>query len=396
MLALVAEDSKTQAFQLRTLLEANGFEVVVAPDGEEALAAVARRRPDVIVSDVLMPRRDGFALCRRLKEDPQTASIPVILLTSVGDALAVVRALAAGADNFVTKPFDGPQLVERVRRTMAGRKAGSGRVEVANEVLEIEGDKGRILDVLVSALEDMTMRNAELEASRQALAQANARRDEVLHVVSHELRGPLGVLTMSADVFAVDAAVSAPPEKQHAFAQRVARQSQRMLTIVDDLLDVTRIDAGELRVEPAPGDLAQVVRDAIDRLKPSLGKHTVELVSPPSVRVALDVDRIEQVITNFLTNAVKYSPAGGRILVTVAVEGSRVRVSVKDEGIGIEPAALPRIYERYFRAPGATKTAKGIGLGLFVTKRIVLAHRGTVHVESEPGKGSTFSFELPV
>jgi two-component system sensor histidine kinase/response regulator len=394
MLALLAEDSRTQIFQLKNLLEANGYDVMTAMDGEEALLAIRSRRPDIVISDIMMPKRDGYALCRAIKADPQTTDIPVILVTSLNEPLDVVRALAAGADNFVTKPYDEKQLLRRLERT-ANKQALDNDVTVAGEAFSIEGSRGRVLDVLVSALEDMSVRNAELEASREQLAQANTRRDEVLHVVSHELRGPLGVLVMAAAVFQQDAKAGAKPDKQNAFAERVVRQAQRMLAIVDDLLDVTRIDAGELHVEPAAADLVDVVKGAIERIVPSLAKHTIELDAPPRLPIELDVDRIEQVIANFLTNAVKYSPGGGSIRVKVEERSEAVEVSVEDRGIGIDAASIPRLFERYFRAPGSEKAAKGIGLGLYVTKRLVEAHHGKVHVESTPGKGSKFSFTLP-
>lgn len=399
MLALVAEDSRTQAHQLRALLESNGFEVIVAVDGDEALLRARERRPDVVISDIVMPNRDGYSLCRALKDDPATADVPVMLVTSLAEPLDVVRALAAGADNFVTKPYDENQLLRRVKRTALREDGPDSRVTVAGQSFEITASREQVLDVLTSALEDMNVRNAELEQNRAELTQATSRRDEILHVVSHELRGPLGVLVMAADLFGGDAkaaSAGAPPAKQQAFAERVVRQAQRMLAIVDDLLDVSRIDAGELRVDPVPADLVYVVREAVGRFTPSLSKHVIALAVPPSLPVEVDVDRIEQVIANYLTNAIKYSPAGGTIDVAVRLDGDAAVVSVKDCGIGVPEGALSRLFERYFRVPGSEKTAKGIGLGLYVTKRLVEAHGGTVKVESAVGKGSTFSFRIPV
>jgi two-component system sensor histidine kinase/response regulator len=396
MLALVAEDSRTQAYQLKLLLESNGFEVIVAVDGDEALRFARERTPDVVISDIVMPNRDGYELCRALKDDPATVHVPVILVTSLGEPLDVVRALAAGADNFVTKPYDEAQLLRRVNRTVDRKDSPNSHVSVAGKVFDISANREQILDVFVSALEDMSVRNAELEASRKQLTEATSRRDEVLHVVSHELRGPLGVLVMAADVFGMDAKSGATPAKQQSFADRVVRQAQRMLAIVDDLLDISRIEAGELRVEPERADLVKVLRDAIERITPSLQRHSIDFRAPESLDADIDVDRIEQVIANFLTNAIKYSPAGGVITVAVEKGATTAVVNVSDHGIGVAPEAIPRLFERYFRAPGSEKAAKGIGLGLYVTKRLVEAHGGTVRVVSEAGKSSTFTFELPL
>lgn len=394
MLALVAEDSRTQAYQLKSLLESNGYDVVVAVDGEEALKRVSEQKPDFVISDIVMPKRDGYALCRALRENSSTKDLPIILVTSLGEPLDVVRALAAGADNFVTKPYDHEQLIRRIHRTLARQQ--DDHIAVAGQSFDISSSRAQVMDVLVSALEDMSLRKAEIEASRAELALANSRRDDVLHVVSHELRGPLGVLVMAADSFATDAKLNASVEKQRAFADRVVRQVRRMLTIVDDLLDASRIDAGELRVEPKSAELVGVVRDAIDRIRPSLKRHEITLHAPDAVQAQIDVDRIEQVIANLLTNAIKYSPDGGTIEVAVETNATEALVSVTDSGIGIPRDALPRLFERYYRAPGSEKAAKGIGLGLFVTKRLVEAHGGRVEAVSEVGKGTTFSFTVPL
>lgn len=394
MLVLVAEDSRTQAYQLKALLEDHGHEVVVAVDGDEALQQAKARKPDFVISDIVMPKRDGYSLCRALRGDPALKSLPIILVTSLAEPLDVVRALAAGADNFVTKPYDEQQLIRRVQRTL--ERSDHAHLTVGGESFEISASREQIMDVLVSALEDMSVRKSEIEASRADLALATSRRDDVLHVVSHELRGPLGVLVMAADSFAVDAKANASQAKQQTFAERVLRQAHRMLAIVDDLLDVSRIEAGELRVEPAAADLVAVIHEAVERIQPSLKKHTVTLRGATNVRALIDVDRVEQVIANFLTNAIKYSPSGGEIIVNVQTNASEAVVSVTDSGIGIPSSALPRIFERYFRAPGSEKAAKGIGLGLYVTKRLVEAHGGRVEVTSEVGKGTTFSFSVPL
>ena len=396
MIALIAEDSRTQALQLKLLLESYGFEVVVAVNGDEALKAARLRTPDVVISDIVMPERDGYALCRALKEDEATREVPVILVTSLAEPLDVVRALAAGADNFITKPYDEDQLVRRVNGTVERKRSRDSQVTVAGKSFEITAKREQVLDVLVSALEDMSVKNAELEASRAQLTQATSRRDEVLHVVSHELRGPLSVLSMAADIFGMDAQNGATPAQQQVFSQRVVRQAKRMLAIVDDLVDTSHIDAGELRVEPHRADLVIVVREAIDRIRPSLERHTVELRAPASLAIDIDVDRIEQVIANLLSNAIKYSPDGGPIIVSVENGATTATVSVADSGIGVPADSLPRLFERYFRAPGSERAAKGIGLGLFVTKRLIQAHGGSVGVVSEAGHGSTFSFELPL
>jgi signal transduction histidine kinase len=169
-----------------------------------------------------------------------------------------------------------------------------------------------------------------------------------------------------------------------------------MVTIIDDLVDISRIESGVLRVQRKPTDLVELVHDATERQRGSFGKHDFIVTAPESLSAEIDPARIDQVVTNLVSNAIKYSPNGGVIEVHVERVDDQALVSVRDEGIGITPESLKKLFQRYYRSPEASKIAQGLGLGLYVTKRLVELHDGTLSVTSATGVGSTFSFTVPL
>ncbi len=207
-------------------------------------------------------------------------------------------------------------------------------------------------------------------------------------MASHDLAGPLTVLRARAQLLQRrqaydDASVSA-----------IIEQTQRMERLIDDLRELVRLDTGSLDLRHAPADLAGLAQAAIERMRLQAPGHDLRLITPDSPRdLWVDADRIAQVLDNLLGNAVKYSPGG---VVTVSVEhtADTARVSITDEGPGIDPEALPRLFERFYRASARDATA-GLGLGLYIARMLILAHGGQIWVESTPGEGSTFIFTLP-
>ena len=405
--ALIIEDSRTQARQLAALLEQEGFEVEVAPDGERGLAACAERPPDAVLCDIVMPGINGFEVCRRLRARPETRDLPVMLMTSLADTADVVRALAAGADNFVTKPFVPATLVARLRRMLSKRRSldEGGGVEFRGSRFAVPDDRARTLDVLLSSLEAMAERNVELERSRaaaeEALAEARravAARDEVIGVVSHDLRSPLNAVLMAAQIAAAELS---QVEHERAGSARarlatIVRSAERMGRLVGDLLDVTRIEAGRMVVAPAPESVAALFEEACLAQRPLADRGGVALraeLDDPALRVLADRERAQQVLANLIGNALKFTPAGGEVTLRAAREGAAVRIVVQDTGVGIAAAQLPHVFDRFWQAEGGAR--QGAGLGLSIVKGLVEAQGGSVMVESELGRGTAVHFTLP-
>ena len=242
----------------------------------------------------------------------------------------------------------------------------------------------------VVTLTDMTaVREAE-----SALRQALHARDQVVAVVSHDLRNPLGTIAAAADLIVE---LELPEDKKAEQLQIIRRTTTRMSRLIEDLLDVSRIEAGGLSVELEPLDMGALVREALELQGPQAQERQVELamdVEPGLPRVRGDHHRILQVFSNLLGNALKHTPRGGRVTVSTRADGSRVLVQVRDTGDGIEREHLAHLFDRFWQARRTDRS--GAGLGLAIVKAIVEAHEGRVWADSEPGKGSVFSFTLPL
>jgi signal transduction histidine kinase/DNA-binding response OmpR family regulator len=572
---LVVEDSATQAAALAVLLERSGFETVVARHAERALEILGEQEVDLVLSDVVMPGMDGYELTTRIRSLPQWSELPVVLLTSLTDPLAIVRGLESGADHYVTKPYEPAGLLARVR-TVLGRAGGPRMhpkpftVELLDTPFTISATKEQILELLVSSYSDLVrtseaVRDAERRARflaeatellsssldvhhvlrdlarlvvariadicaadllgpsgltqrieiahgfssvppveegapqsytaaissiaqravdtsapqlialadddvltdvardpalldqlrlsgpyallvvpliarrrvlgflqflsadaerisapeslllvedlarRAALAVDNAllygeaqratrARDDMLAIVSHDLRNPLNTIHMSTsfllDILETPGATTPPIIPQ---LQLMKRATGRANALIQDLLDISRIESGTLAVEDAPTSAAALLADAVLDLEPLVASKGLRFESEwqgDDVQVSADRGRIAQVFSNLVGNAIKFTPKGGFVRVTGKRRDNYVDFVVADSGIGVAPENVPHLFDRFWKATKASRS--GAGLGLSIVKGIVASHGGSVSVESEPGAGTSFCFSLPL
>ncbi|ABF90516.1 sensory box histidine kinase [Myxococcus xanthus DK 1622] len=248
---------------------------------------------------------------------------------------------------------------------------------------------------------DFTARyQAQEQREMERLREALRIRDDFLSVASHELRTPLTPLQLKLTAMrrAVDSAPGGmlPSERVERDLDVAVRQVRKLVELVDDLLDVSRISVGQLALERVPADLTALLREVVARYLPQASQlgSTVELDAPAPVQGEWDTRRVEQVMTNLLSNALKYG-GGKPIHVSLRAEGGMALLSVRDEGIGIAPEALPHVFDRFMRAVSG-RNFSGLGLGLFIAHQVVSAHGGDIQVSSVPDKGSTFSVRLPL
>jgi PAS domain S-box-containing protein len=247
--------------------------------------------------------------------------------------------------------------------------------------------------------DELKRRIDELEALQVSLQEAVREREAFVSIASHELKTPLTGLLGHAQLMLRRAGRSESlPSRAQQSLNTIISQAERLQTMINSLLDVSRVQTGQLTIERVPVDLAVVARHIVDEQALTLSKHTIALTRPDApVIVVGDEMRLAQVFTNLLNNAIKYSPAGGSIEVRITVDSERAHVAIADPGVGIPATMLPSLFQRFFRVQDQTTVhAGGLGIGLYVVKEIVSQHGGTVSVESVEGVGSTFTVHLPL
>ena len=407
---LIAEDSPTQAEQLRFLLEERGYNVTAAADGMQALAAARKEKPTLVISDVMMPELDGYGLCREIKADEALREIPVILLTSLGSPSDVIKGLECGADFFLRKPYDERHMLSRVDHVLCNRtlRASAGirgdlEVVLSGQRHSINSGRQQILDLLISTYEEAVRINEELASSNRQLEIRNSEversskfKDQFLSTMSHELRTPLNAVMGFSELLS-DARYGPLNERQQRYVNHIHAGGQHLLQLINDILDLSQIEAGRLQLSLENAPVLANLAEVSNALQPLVDKKSQTLVlhASPELTVLADSTRLRQMLMNLLGNAIKFTPAGGKIELSARRAGEDVRIEVRDSGPGIPPEEQQRIFEAFHRLRQSDKAAEGTGLGLAITLSLVELHGGRLGLESEPGVGSCFYFTLP-
>lgn len=406
---LIAEDSPTQAENLKFLLEEHGHSVVIAGDGRQALTEARRCKPALIISDILMPHMDGYQLCREVKADDGLKDIPVVLITALNSSLDIIKGLECGADSFLRKPFEAEQLSFRLEQALYGgdpqdrRKAPQGiELLLGGRRVFVNARRQQILDLLMATYEESARIGEELiEANRQLklhseeLERAARIKDDFLSTMSHEMRTPLQAILGHAEM-ALGGHCGTLTEDLHESFDAVQGGGRYLLRLTNDILDLSRIEAGRLELVLEEIVINGLIAQIATSLRPlSEGKGQTLLQRPAQdLRVQADSTRIRQVLTNLVGNAIKFTPAGGRIELWAALDGGMVRVNVLDTGPGIPVLERPHIFDPFYRIKRNQERTEGTGLGLAIAKKLVELHGGTLDIESR-SLGSCFSFTIP-
>ncbi len=417
---LVVEDSRTQAERLRLLLEREGYQVDVAGNGREGLQRVQAGRPDLVISDVMMPEMDGYAFCREMKALDATKRIPIVLLTQQHAPSDILRGLEVGADNFITKPFEDGYLLERVRRIFEhlelqqkGHMDVEVNIRVGGRELTISVNKGQIFELLFTTLEEMDRMNHQLREAQQALegyardlermvedrtqkllqTEKLATMGSLLAGVAHELNNPLSVVMGQATLLAAQVQGSPAAER----AAKIVQAADRCARIVKNFLALAR----QRPPERQQVLLNEVVQEAVELLAYQLRVDSVKVqfdLAEDLPTLWADPYQLHQVVVNLVTNAqqaMRKTPLPRGLTLATRFDPTRERVVlvVADTGPGIPPDVRGRIFEPFFttKPPG-----EGTGLGLPICHGIVEGHEGTIQVQSQDGQGTTFVIELPV
>lgn len=417
---LVVEDSPTQALKLKYILEKQDYAVRLATNGREGLEAVAERRPTLIISDVLMPEMDGYEFCSTIKADDELSAIPVILLTTLSDPQDIIRGLESGADNFLNKPYSEEALLSRIKYILINMdvrtrmRTGMGiEIYFANKKHYLTSERIQIIDLLLSTYENAVEKNRELEQankklrmvqdeierSNERLKQLNEQKNMLLGMAAHDLRNPLYLIEGYSD-FLLKEQTAGFSDDHRTIISAIHSSSTYMVQMINDLLDVHKIETGKMDLTLEMGDFAQAVRNVTERNTFAAQTKGVDIaVSLPDDIPAFlfDPARVEQVMGNLVDNAIKFSFKGARIEVAVRYDDTEVLFSVRDYGPGIPQKEQGRLFKAFSTTSvKPTGNEKSTGLGLAIAESIVSRHHGRIWMESEEGRGSLFSFVLPV
>ncbi len=391
---LVVDDQNSNLDALEALLEQCDCSLIRAHSADEALLALLDQDFAAIILDVIMPGMDGLDLAKVIKQRRRTRDIPILFLTAhMLDHRDVLRGYGVGAVDYLIKPVHSDILRSKVavfvdlfRKTRALARA--------NEALQSE--------MLARAEIEAELREANQQLERRvldrtdALRQADRRKDEFLASLAHELRNPLAPIRSAVEVLKMRARGDRDVEYARAV---VVRQVEHMTRLIDDLLDVSRITCDKLVLQVDRVDLSMIVSTAVETSRPLITEREHELeVALPAEPVILHADpaRLAQVLANLLTNAAKYTLPGGRLSLSASADADHVFIRVVDNGVGIEPEILPRIFDLFVQGDPGNLSAGGLGIGLTLARRLIEMHGGTLSAESRgPGLGSAFIARLP-
>jgi len=357
---LVVDDTPANLQMLADMLKKRGYRARPVPSGRLALQAAKADPPDLILLDINMPVMDGYEVCAELKKDPCLAAIPVIFISAHGETVDKIRAFSAGGLDYIAKPFHVEEVEARV----------AVHLQLRRQQREME---------------DLLARQRELESMR----------DSMVHMIVHDLRAPLTAVFNYLDLVREQETGFISPESLQNL-DLAMKASRWMVQMVNVLLDASKIESGQMHLRIAECDVGEVLSDAVDAIR-SLAEERNVLCHPTPVRAAIDRDAIARVVQNLVSNAVKLTPPGGDVHVSVASKDETLRIEVTDHGPGIAAEHHPKIFEKFGQLDtNVRQSIPSSGLGLYFCKLAVEAHGGRIGVDSAVGKGSTFWFELPV
>nr|WP_229265356.1 response regulator [Duganella sp. 1224] len=435
---MIVEDSPTQAERLRRLIQSMRYNARVAPNGRLALEAIRERKPHLVLSDIVMPEMDGYALCRAIKADPELRDIPVILVTSLMDPKDIIRGIECGADNFIRKPYAEDYLLNRIGHMLMNQKLRKNQnmeIGIALYLGEqkhfINADRQQILDLLISTYEQAVQVNSELQArERQVielnmrlahhageletinreialknleLAEASRMKSAFIANMSHELRTPLNAIIGFTGALLMKLPGPLTPEQDKQL-NTIRTSARHLLSLINDILDVAKIEAGKVTLELETVLCQDVVRDVVDTLRPlALQKNLALEIDLADPAIVLETDRraLTQILLNLGNNAIKFTEAGV-VRVTLSErpgengQNSMIEFSVADSGAGIREEDQAKLFQAFSQLDStSTRHAEGAGLGLYLCQNLANLIGGSLFFKSDFGHGSTFTLALP-
>ena len=353
---LIVDDVPANLMVLNDILEGHGYKVRPVPNGQLALQVAEKEKPDLILLDILMPDLDGFEVCRRFKENKLLSEIPIIFISALNDTTDIVKAFNSGGVDYINKPFRVEEVIARVSTQL------------------------------------------KLHRQNKELCELNASKDKFFSIIAHDLRSPFNSILGFSQIMAEELP-SLTMEEIQEMAIELKDSATNFFRLLENLLKWAMVQQGMITLTPEQFELLPVAAESIEMIRDSAkGKSIdIEFDIPEGLTVIADKNILQTVVRNLVSNAIKFTDKGGRILISVKATNDRnIQVSVTDSGIGISPEMVKDLFRIDVRTGRkGTNSEPSTGLGLLLCKELVEKQGGKIWAESEEGKGSRFCFTIP-
>lgn len=364
-LILIVDDVEQNVAIASQILRASGYTIMAAFSGETALRMLEKRSPDLILLDIMMPGMDGFEVCQLIKQNEKLKNIPVIFLSALSDTDVKVKAFESGGVDYISKPFHEAEVLARVA-----------------------------VHLRITHLERLQSENIA------KLTELNNEKDRLMQIVSHDLRSPFGGIKGLAQLL-LEGEEAAIPEMVREFAGIIVQTTDTLLNLVNDLLDIAKLEAGKYGLNLTEFDVLKTIQNTVRLQENVAERKRIKLLvesSVPELKVTADEPKMLQVLNNLVTNAIKFTKKEGAVTVSLSVlDNSQYSLKVDDTGIGIPEDMIGHVFEKFgSHQRSGTSGEKGTGLGMPIVKKFVELLGGTISVESRLGVGTTFTIIMPM
>lgn len=361
---LIVDDVMSNVLLLKVLLSNEGFNIVIATNGKQALEQAEKEKPDLILLDVMMPDLSGFEVAGKMKENPELADIPIIFLTALNSTADIVKGFKVGANDFVSKPFNKEELLIRVTHQIS----------------------------LVAAKQMILAKTEELQRTI-------AGRDRLYSVIAHDLRSPIGSIKMVLNMLLMNLSAEKVGEEMHELLTMANHTTEEVFALLDNLLKWTKSQIGKLKVVYQDMDVQEVVDSVCDIFNTVAGVKQIALRVEKSdkLQVRADIDMVKTAVRNLISNAIKFSNEGSEVLVKTEKVGKEAIISVQDHGCGIDEEGQKKLLhtDTHYSTFG-TNNEEGSGLGLLLCQDFIVKNGGRLWFTSAKNEGSTFYISLPL
>ncbi len=369
---LIVEDKQENMDLLVYFLHPQGYEIISVYDGLSALQKVEEEHPDIILLDIMLPKMDGYEVCGRLKKDPETKFIPIIMLTALKELKDKVRALEVGADDFLSKPFENIELLARVKSLLR----------------------------LKEYHDELQSKNLELAEKNDSLIRMDRFKEDLTNLIIHDMKNPLFVIQGNLQMMSMSME-NVPPEILKKYAQRIERSSQQLLRMVVNLLDISRIEEGTIDLKNDHANINEIIDKIIERIKDyPENKNKEILVDLNSNLPELTIDRsvMERVFENLINFSITNLVDEGKVTITTAaVDDKKIQFVTHDNGTQIPKNYYDKIFEKFSQTEIKDSGYRvDRALGLTFCKMAVEAHKGSMWLDLETKVGNKFIIELPI